>query len=82
MFLWGNLPMINPSDRPLLRHISQGLALGALMAGMAMMAFAAGLALLGAMFVIPITVGFTTTRSNHPHCTGGSARHRHPCRIG
>jgi hypothetical protein len=101
MFRWRNLPMINPSDRPLLRHISQGLALGALMAGMAMMAFAAGLALLGAMFVIPITVGFTrtqrfvrsgpkaphrrditTTRSNHPHCTGGSARHRHPCRIG
>jgi hypothetical protein len=54
--------MINPSDRPLLRHISQGLALGALMAGMAMMAFAAGLALLGAMFVIPITVGFTRTQ--------------------
>ena len=49
--------MINSSDRPLLHYISQGLALGVLLAGTAMMAFAAGLALLGAMFVLPITVG-------------------------
>jgi transketolase C-terminal domain/subunit len=75
--------MINSSDRPPLRHISQGLAVGALLAGMATMAFAAGLALLGAMFVLPITVGFTRAwqflrditarQSNHRRCTGRSA---------
>jgi hypothetical protein len=67
--------MIDSPDRPLLRHISQWLAVGALLAGMAMMAFAAGLALLGAMLVLPITVGFTRGRQflrGGPKASGGA----------
>jgi len=51
-----------PSDRPLLRPLGQGLAVSALLAGMALMAFAASLALLGAMVGLPIAIGLMAMR--------------------
>lgn len=50
------------SDRPLLRPLSQGLAVAALLAGMALMAFAAGIAFLGAMIGVPIAIGLMAPR--------------------
>lgn len=55
------MPMLIPSDRPLLRPLGQGFAVAALLAGMALMAFAAGLALLGAMIGLPLAIGLMTT---------------------
>ncbi|MBD2749677.1 hypothetical protein IC232_23645 [Microvirga sp. BT688] len=54
--------MISSFAHPLSRPVIQGLAVGALLGGMALMAFAAGLVLVGAMFVLPLTVGFTRAR--------------------
>lgn len=54
--------MTNPSDRPLLRPLGQGLAVAALLAGMALMAFTAGLALLGAMIALPLAIGLMAVR--------------------
>ena len=51
-----------PSDRPLLLPLGQGLAVSALLAGMALMAFAASLALLGAMVGLPIAIGLMAMR--------------------
>jgi len=51
-----------PSDRPLLRPLGQGLAVSALLAGMALMAFAASLALLGAMIGLPIAIALMAVR--------------------
>jgi hypothetical protein len=54
--------MPNPSARPLLRLLGQGLAVAALLAGMALMAFTAGLALLGAMIALPLAIGLMAAR--------------------
>ena len=48
--------------RPLLRPLSQGLALAALLAGMALMAFAAGLVLLLGIAVFPLIIGLVAAR--------------------
>ncbi|MDF2973054.1 MAG: hypothetical protein K0R61_3504 [Microvirga sp.] len=50
------------SHRPLLRPLGQGLAVAALLAGMALMAFAAGIAFLGAMVALPIAIGLMAVR--------------------
>jgi Na+/H+-translocating membrane pyrophosphatase len=54
--------MISSFAHPLLRPVIQGLAVGALLGGMALMAFAAGLVLVGAMLALPIAVGFAGAR--------------------
>lgn len=50
------------SDRSLLNPIGQGLAVAALLAGMALMAFAASVALVGAMIGLPIVTGLMAMR--------------------
>ena len=62
-----------PSDRPLLRPLGQGLAVSALLAGMALMAFAASLALLGAMVGLPIAIGLMAMRQRPRGGSGPAA---------
>ena len=62
-----------PSDRPLLRPLGQGLAVSALLAGMALMAFAASLALLGAMVGLPIAIGVMAMRQRLRRGSGPAA---------
>ena len=54
--------MISSFAHPLSRPVVQGLAVGVLLGGMALLAYAADLVLVGAMLALPIAVGFVRAR--------------------